>query len=56
MGVGDRVRILPPFSSSYPGVRVIERIEITEDGITAYFVEGIAGAFDSCFLEVVNGS
>ena len=33
-----------------------EKIETTEDGVTAYFVEGIAGAFDARFLEVVDGA
>ncbi len=56
MKIGDTVRILPPFAEAYPGDKIITRTELTEDGVTAYFVDGIDGGFDARFLEVINGS
>lgn len=56
MKIGDTVRILPPFAAAYPGDKTITRTELTEDGVQAYFVDGIEGGFDARFLEVINGS
>lgn len=56
MVVGDKVRVLPPFSASYPGERIIEREETTADGCRALFIEGVEGGFAECFLEVVDGA
>lgn len=54
MGVGDIVRILPPFnppSDHFDGMRQIVRIEGD-----VYFLEGIEGGFDAMYLEAVNGN
>lgn len=52
MQIGDTVIILPPFNVAYPGMHTIERIEITEDGVNAYFVNDVLGGFDARYLEV----
>lgn len=54
--IGATVRILPPFTEAYPGEHIVEREETVEDGTIAYFVEGVEGGFDACFLEVINGA
>ena len=54
--IGSTVRILPPFDAAYPGEYLVVRTELTEDGVTAYFVEGIEGGFDARFLEVIHGA
>ena len=60
--VGSTVSILPPFDAAYPGEYIVVRTELTDDGATAFFVEGIEGiegiegGFDAKFLEVIHGA
>lgn len=54
--IGSTVRILPPFDAAYPGEHLVVRTEMTDDGATAYFVEGIEGGFDAKLLEVIHGA
>lgn len=54
--VGSTVRILPPFDAAYPGEYIVVRTELTDDGATAFFVEGIEGGFDAKLLEVIHGA
>lgn len=49
MTIGSRVRILPPFAASFPGVYTI--IAINEAN-GAYTLDGI-GDFDGSYLELV---
>ena len=48
MKVGDKVRVLYPFNTTFDGVYGIVLIE----GST-YFLEGIEGGFDALYLEAV---
>ena len=48
MCVGDKVRVLYPFNTTFDGVYSILSI----DG-SAYFLEGIEGGFDAIYLEAV---
>ena len=54
--IGPTVRILPPFDVAYPGEHLVVRTELSADGATVYFVEGIDGGFDAMFLEVIHGA
>lgn len=53
MNVGDIVKVLPPFSETYPDDYAIYLVEIAEDGQTVYYLEGVFGAFAAIHLEVV---
>lgn len=50
LGVGDLVRVKPPFDAAYPGTYPIIDIVTAEDGGTVYVV-GEHGGFDAKFLE-----
>lgn len=50
MNIGDLVRVLPPFSESFPGVYQITAIVNSADGSTAYIL-GDHGGFDAVYLE-----
>lgn len=48
--IGATVRVLPPFSESFPDEYVITEIAHGEDGSTAYIL-GENGGFDARYLE-----
>lgn len=50
LGVGDIVRVKPPFDETYPGTYPIVEIVTAEDGGTVYVVDG-HGGFDAVYLE-----
>lgn len=52
MNVGDIVKVLPPFYETYPDEYVIASVQITDDGQTVYYLEGVFGAFSADHLEV----
>lgn len=51
MEVGDFVTVKTPFDVAFPGIYVIDRVEVVEDGNTVYYLNGIEGAFDIKYLE-----
>lgn len=52
MQVGNIVKVLYPFSESFPEKYSIENVQVTEDSQTVYFVNGVA--FDEKYLEIVE--
>ena len=52
MNVGDIVKVLPPFHETYPDEYVIASVQLTDDGQTVYYLEGVFGAFSADHLEV----
>jgi hypothetical protein len=48
--IGDMVRVLPPFTQSFPDTYEITDIVPGSDGTTAYIL-GDHGGFDSIYLE-----
>ena len=51
--VGQIVRVLTPFSESFPDTYLITEVVTHEDGQVAYIL-GELGAFSSEYLEVVG--
>lgn len=52
MQIGNTVRILAPFSDSYPGEYQITEVVTYEDGQTVFML-GELGGFDPRYLELV---
>lgn len=52
MNAGDIVKVLPPFSETYPDEYVVTSVQATDDGQTVYYLEGVFGAFSADHLEV----
>ena len=50
--VGDIVRVLYPFSDTFGGTYAVVSVQVDVSS-TAYFLEGIEGAFDAMYLELV---
>ena len=53
MEVGAKVRVLSPFNDAFPNEYEIEDVDAFVDGGPVYYLNGIEGAFDAKFLEVV---
>lgn len=51
MLVGSLVKVLPPFGEAGSNEYAIISIEITEDGQTVYYLDGVFGAFSDIHLE-----
>ena len=52
--VGQQVKVLEPFDTSFPEVYAIREVLTQEDGNVVYFIGDVEGAFDIKFLEVVE--
>lgn len=53
MNVGNTVRVLAPFTDTYPDTYQITDIVVHEDGPPVYIL-GAIGGFDAKYLEVVQ--
>ena len=53
MQVGSTVRVLAPFNDAFPNDYEIVAVDTFVDGGPVYYLNGIEGAFDAKFLEVV---
>lgn len=52
--IGDAVYVLPPFAEQFSGTYTVSEIANSEDGTTAYILNGIEGGFDAIYLELVK--
>lgn len=48
--VGQRVRVLPPFTESFPDVYVITEMVVNPD-LSVVYILGEHGGFDAMYLE-----
>lgn len=53
MEVGLKVRVLTPFDVAFPDEYIIVSADSLVEGGPVYYLNGIDGAFDAKFLEVV---
>jgi hypothetical protein len=52
--IGELVRVLAPFNESFPDQYLVVDVVTSDDDTIAHYLEGIAGAFDHLYLELVE--
>lgn len=53
MKIGSRVRVMPPFDSTFKDIYVVSSIETSDDGYTVFFLDGVNGGFCADYIEEV---